>query len=308
MRKRSASSLPSWQQFLASFRPKTSGYDRPYQRTSYLSSGSRSVSRAKRRLQWQQPLSLTTPEIKAESQPRWWSRRTLLIIVSLIGLAALWLWLTVSAFWQIQTIIQPSGLSEAIVTELDRWRGTNILRLPTATLEAKLLTLDSSLSTVRLSKGLPQTLKLDIAERQPALIWRSGQTLYTLDQTGLAYRAAPALIEDQLALAAELPAILVSDRRNLPVTLGQITVRSGFITFVNQLKNELATRSIEVKAVEIDETTFSIVVLTNQPYRLLFDTTRPLSAQLTTLGKILETRPEIKEYLDLRVRGWVYYR
>lgn len=297
MRKRSTASPPGLRQFLASFRPR-----------QLSDSGVRSVNRSKRRMEWQQPLSLTTPEIKAERQSPWWSLRTLWIGVSLLAVLLLWLWLNFSPFWQIQTIIQPSGLSPELVTELERFQGTNLLKLPTATLEAKLLTLDSSLASVRLSKGLPRTLKLDIELRQPALIWRSGQTLYTLDRTGLAYRAAPALIEDQLALATELPAILVSDRRNLPVNLGQATVRSGFITFVNQLKSELSSRGIEVKAVEIDETTFSIVVLTNQPYRLLFDTTRPLSAQLTTLGKILETRPEIKEYLDLRVRGWVYYR
>ncbi|TSC65970.1 MAG: Uncharacterized protein CEO22_278 [Candidatus Berkelbacteria bacterium Gr01-1014_85] len=308
MRKKSLSSEPAWRQFLASFRPQPTGYDRPILRSGQFGSTERRARRDKRRLQWQQPLSLTTPEIKPDLGPRWWSRRGLLILVGLFSLMGLWLWLMYGAFWQVQTIIQPSGLAPELVQELERWRGTNIFKLPTATLEAKLLTLDSSLASVKLSKGLPQTLKLDLELRQPALIWRAGQTLYTLDQTGLAYRAAPTLIEDQLALAAELPAVLVSDRRNLPVELGKITVRSGFISFVNQLKTELASRGIEVKAVEIDETTFSIVVLTNQPYRLLFETTRPLSAQLTTLGKILETKPEIKEYLDLRVRGWVYYR
>lgn len=221
-------------------------------------------------------------------------------------------WFFTSAPWlHVKHIRLEGEATEPVAKEVDKLKGQNILWLSITRPEAVILKHQPSIREIQILRGIPDTLRVKLIERDPALRWQVDNHLYTLDATGFVYRDEELKKKEDGSYeypATDLP--IVSDTQNVAVEIGKVAVRPDFITFVHVLKERLPKDyNLKFERAEISETTFNVSVVTDAGWKVLFDTTRKIEPQLRTLGQVLESkRGDIHEYLDLRVRGWVYYK
>lgn len=189
--------------------------------------------------------------------------------------------------------------------------GQNILWLSVTRPEEAILATQPSIKEIEILRGIPDTLRVKLIERQPAMIWQVGDIWYTVDETGFIFKEQQISKKPDGSLDypdTDLPVVV--DTKNIPTKITTTIVRPQFITFVRDLKERLPKDyNVQLVRVEVGETTFSVKAITSAGWGILFDTTRRLDAQLSTLAKVLAVnRDAIKEYVDVRVRGWVYYK
>lgn len=95
----------------------------------------------------------------------------------------------------------------AVRDRLDLVPGTNLFEIATEPLEASLLEIPA-VAAAEVTVGLPGTVSVDVRERRPILVWRSGEDRWYVDETGLLFAEAPETPPDAFG---ELP--IVSDDR-----------------------------------------------------------------------------------------------
>ena len=221
-------------------------------------------------------------------------------------------WFFTSASWlQVKHIRLEGEATEPVAKEIEKLKGQNILWLSITRPETAIVKHQPSIKEIQILRGIPDTLRVKLIERDPALHWQVGDHLYTIDGTGFVYRREE--LKKREDGSYEYPAVglpIVTDTQQVPVEIGRAAVRADFITFVHVLKDRLPKDyGLKFERAEINETTFNVNVVTDAGWKVRFDTTRKIEPQLRTLGNVLDAkRGEIKEYLDLRVRGWVYYK
>lgn len=221
-------------------------------------------------------------------------------------------WFFIGApWWKVKHIQVDGEATEEVTAEIEKLRGQNILWLSVTHPDRVIREKQPSLQQIQILRGIPDALRVKLIEREPAMMWQSGERWYTLDATGFVYREQQLNKKADGSLeypATELP--IVVDRHNLPVKIGQTIVRPSFITFVEELRRRLPEElKLTMVRAEIEETSVSVRAVTDAGWSILFDTNRQLDPQLRTLTRVLATkRAEIKEYVDVRVRGWVYYK
>jgi cell division septal protein FtsQ len=239
--------------------------------------------------------------------PNW-----LLLVLGIVVVLLFIIWFFTKAPWlRVKDIKIEGEATEETKAEIETLRGDNILWLSVTNPESAILKRQPNIKEIQILRGIPDTLRVKLIERQPSLIWQVNDQWYTLDPYGFAFKVQNLNRREDGSLdlpGTDLPVIV--DTKNLGVAVGQTVVRQQFVTFMRDLKDRLP-KEVNLTFVrgEIGETSYSTTVVTNAGWNVLFDTTRSLDAQLRTLTKVLETkRNEVHNYIDVRVRGWVYYR
>ena len=179
----------------------------------------------------------------------------------------------------------------------------NIFLYQSSDISAKIKDNFPLVSEVSIQKGLPDTIRVIIIERQPVIIWQTADKKYLVDKEGYGY------LEADANNAKDLPVII--DRQNLPLELSDKVASRNFIDFVRETIEKFEARSmLNIKELRINETTFDLEVLTNEGFVVLFDTTRSVETELDDLRRVMAHLNGVKpkEYIDLRVEGWAYYK
>ncbi len=217
-----------------------------------------------------------------------------------------------SAPWlRVKNIRIEGDAAETTKTEINKLLGQNILWLSVTRPESAITQHQPSIKQIQILRGIPDTLRVKLIERQPSLIWQIGEIWYTVDPNGFVFREEQIGKREDGTLeypGTDLPVVV--DTKRLPVAIGQTIIRPQFIQFVRELKRRLPSEiNAELVRAEINETTFNITAVTNTGWNILFDTTRTLDSQMRTLTRVLESkRPDVHQYIDVRVRGWVYIK
>ncbi len=161
--------------------------------------------------------------------------------------------------------------------------------------------------SVVVQKGIPDTLRVKVKEREPAVIWLSGKDKYLIDSFGYAFSNLADYQDKRDLLTDKM--VKVTDRSKLPVTIGQRLASKNWVNFVGKIDRSLMDQfSLSVKNFYITETAFDLYAITNKG-RLIFDTNRPIEEQLAALEVAFDSiNKERFDYLDLRINGWVYYK
>ncbi|MCX6811333.1 MAG: FtsQ-type POTRA domain-containing protein [Candidatus Berkelbacteria bacterium] len=159
------------------------------------------------------------------------------------------------------------------------------------------------ISEVQIQKGIPDTIRVLIIERKPVIVWQTADKKYLVDKDGYAY------LEADANNSKDLP--IVIDSQNIPVKLSTRIASRNFLDFVREMIDKFTPRTkLKIKELRINETTFDLKVLTTDGYAVYFDTTRSAETELDDLRRVLAhlngSKP--KEYIDLRVEGWAYYK
>jgi len=107
----------------------------------------------------------------------------------------------------------------------------------------------------------------------------------------------------------ESPLMVVEDLKNVPVNIKQQILTTEFIEFVNFISANLSRRTtLNVRQMVVPETTFEVEVVTNEGWKIIFDTTKSPDTQLNNLTKILKGGAKPRQYVDLRILDRVYYK
>ncbi len=221
------------------------------------------------------------------------------------------IWFFTSAPWlAVKHITIEGQATSEVIKEINKLKGQNVLWLSITRPETAIIQHQPSIKEIQILRGIPDTLRVKLIERKPALLWQVSNQLYTIDATGFVYKQELLASRDGTYIYPDTNLAVVTDTKGIPVEIGQTAVRSDFISFIQLLQERLpADYGLKFLRAEINETTFNVSILTDAGWKVMFDTTRKIEPQLKTLKDVLDVkRAEIKEYLDLRVRGWVYYK
>lgn len=146
---------------------------------------------------------------------------------------------------------------------------------------------------------LRHQLEIVVEEHETSLIWQTTGERYLVNRAGVVYDIAP----------PESPLIVVEDLKNVPVTIKQQVLTTEFIEFVNFVAANLSRKTtLNVRQIDVPETTFELEVVTNEGWKIIFDTTKSPDTQLNNLAKILKGGAKPKQYVDLRILDRVYYK
>lgn len=180
--------------------------------------------------------------------------------------------------------------------------GKNIFFLNAKETKGNILADNNEIQDVQIYRGIPNAIKVVVLERENKLVWKTGADRYLLSTQGTITRK---LNQDETSAFPE-----VTDSRNFPVTSGQAVASSHFVAFVQNINDNFFTvTNIKPTTYEVGETTFDLIAHTEAGFYVKLDTTRSSAKQLDDLKKVLVAkRPDIKEYVDLRIDGWAYYK
>lgn len=180
--------------------------------------------------------------------------------------------------------------------------GRNIFFFSTKDVKQSILHNNTEIQDVQLYRGLPNAVKLVVLERENKIIWKSGADRYYVSSQGLITRK---LSPDEVSSLPE-----VTDVKNITVVPATAVASSHFVTFIQNINdNFFSVTNIKPTTYEVAETTFDLIAHTEAGFYVKFDTTRSSAKQLDDLKNVLVAkRADIKEYIDLRVDGWAYYK
>ena len=228
-----------------------------------------------------------------------------IFIVLLVLAAGLWLW----RLFGIETItVQGAeGLSEQSVVALARQNlkeaplNRNLLTMSKKGLSKAMLAAEPQLAEVVVRRQWSRGITLQIKEKNLALEWETGGRYYLIDTGGNVVGEGRAT---QLAR--------VVDQTNLPARVGDRVVSPAFVSFCAELRRYQGLAEFKLGRIIIQTSTSEVVVESDAPYTVKFDTSRGAEQQLRDLSRVqrelktLNAKPA--EYIDLRVEGKAYYR
>jgi len=224
-----------------------------------------------------------------------------LIIIS----AVIW-FIFFSSFFKIKNIDIQGSLNEEVKTEINKYYGQNILTFVLGNKDIELAKRQSSIETLEIKRGLPDTLKVKVNVRIPVLGWKTQDKIYLIDKNGVIFQ----LSDGNTNGADNKPVSVVEDTKNIVVIDGVKIVTPEFVTFVSTFVANVKTeQNIQITSMTISDTTFQVEAQTDQGFKIIFSTIDSLDNQIKALAKALETkRGDIHEYADLRIVGRVYYK
>lgn len=230
--------------------------------------------------------------------PKFWGNIGLLIL----ALAIVWV-VYFSNFFKINEIIVDGNSlvsSEQISHNVPL--GQNIFRLNITQVRNQIIGSNPMIEDVAIYRGIPNAIKVVVLERKPQIVWLSSGNYYLVDDAGI--------VDKQIYAEEFANLIHVSDQKNMPVKIGEQLLSPGFISFAKNVNDKFFTlTNIHPTGYYITETTFDIYVQTDAVFYVKFDTTRAVDKQLDDLKNIIIAyRPNILEYVDVRVNGWAYYK
>lgn len=223
-----------------------------------------------------------------------------IIILVLSGLIILVYLFLFSPLFKIKGVEIIGNPSQEVRDYLNQYIGRNLFLVDSKEIKTQVESYSPELYSVKVLRGIPSTLRVDFDERSPKLIWQTNNKYYYIDENGQLYKEAPALNTD-------IP--LVIDTKNIVVTVPSQIAGSSFVEFIKNAKSNIKSSGIEITQFDISETIFQVEAVTNASIKLKFDTTRNLTDQIDAFTKVFsEHKADIKEYMDLRVEGKVYYK
>lgn len=253
------------------------------------------------RISFRQP-RIYSPTSK-DKKPFEINKRIVWTIIIIAATVVLCWWLFTSSFFKIKNIDIQGTLNPEVQKELDGFRGKNIFLFSIGQLDKKLAKNQSSIESLNIIKGIPDTLKVEILVRRSQIRWKTQDKNYFIDSSGIVFN-----LDNPSEELNKLP--LITDGKNLAVTPGQKIVTNDFVKLINALPGKIHdTTGKDIDSMTINEITINLDVKLKDGYMIKFDTMGNIDDELYLLKKIREAHEsEIKEYVDLRVEGKGYYK
>ena len=258
-----------------------------------------------RNRKYSQPINRIVPGKKSRRIHWRFPRLNWVAILVIIGLIFGGWYVFGSGHFRVKTILIQGSLNPAVSKSLEALKGKNIVLLSVRSFEEELPKQQSSLQSLRIVKGFPDTLKINVSVREPVFIWKANNQQYYIDSSGVAFN-----LQDTQTKINDGALISVTDPQNQPVSLGQPLVPPSFVSFITQLATEFHSKtSLTITGISVEETTHFVDVSTDGNFAVKLDTMRTLDPQLAGLMAVLnQDKANIHQYVDLRVEGRAFYQ
>lgn len=237
-----------------------------------------------------------TPPKESKEIPKWIYK----LLTIFIAIAVVVWFIFLSPYFKIKNIQINGQASLETKKTINGLIGKNIFLIGANSAEDKLAEDLPGIKEIKILRGVPNSLIINIVERKPVLIWRTQNKDYLVDKDGYLYRPTKEEI---------FP--LITDQKNIPIVIGQRIASNTFVTFIINLNHDLKSQTgLEMASLYVPETTYQIDADTkNDGPRLKLDTTKSLSNQLNAIKYILDhNKDDAKEYIDVRVEGFAYIK
>jgi hypothetical protein len=225
-----------------------------------------------------------------------------IVIYLILFLIAIYFILFSNKFAVKEVIIEGNKLVSADAISPYVNKGSNILFINTTKLRKKILSENAQIKDVQIIRGIPDAVKIVVLEHENKIIWQTNGAKYLVSTQGE--------ITKKIEEGETFDYPVVNDSKNIPVTTGVNIVSPNFIAFVvNIYNNFFEATNIKPTYFEVPQTTFDVYLYTEAGFYIKFNSMRSSAIQLENLKKVLvDKRPDIKEYVDLRIDGWAYYK
>ncbi len=185
--------------------------------------------------------------------------------------------------------------------------GNNIFLYNTKRAQTSLLEEIAQIQSAKITRKLPNTLKVYIEEREPVMIWESNRKRYYLDIDGIVSKA--------ITGGSEYDLPVIKDESNQELEPREKVVSAKFAEFVVDLANTFHQEtSIEIgELLTPSPLSREIHIRTSEGWIIYFTSSRTLESQYTKLILVLnndltkEQRQNL-EYIDLRIPDKIFYR
>ncbi len=159
--------------------------------------------------------------------------------------------------------------------------------------------------SLEIKRHFPNTLKINLVERQPFAVWMSAEKKYLIDSNGV--------VCYELTDGPDLDLPVIYDRQNKEANIKEEVTFPRQINFIRNLLGLLKDEvKIEVDSFSLpDPLGFQVDVKVKDGYAIYFNTERSAESQIRDLKNVLEKQLKENrsvEYIDLRVENWVYYK
>jgi cell division septal protein FtsQ len=241
---------------------------------------------------------------KSSHHERWQIRWGILIFWLILILGGVYFFVY-SSFFKITDVIvegtktiNPDEIK--VILENYRAQEDNLFKFPVEKVENEITNKFLLVDKVNVTRGVPKTIKVEISEREGFLVWQAQGKNYLIDKKGIAFKETT----DTFSLP------VVVDEQNKDVKLGDKILTKNFVKFISEVNSNLEKKTrTKIKKIFVRESTFELDVLTYEGWRVIFDTTQDSEKQILVMAKTLPRfGKKIKEYLDLRIQDWAYYK
>jgi len=163
-----------------------------------------------------------------------------------------------------------------------------------------------------IEKKFPDTIAVKVVERKAELVWCSGGACYFADSSGLVYEGATGS-EEGLRTGNFL---VVVDDSAIPVEIGKTKINPDYIGYVEGV-NAMIRDDLKIEPIASYHTpgiaSQEVSVMTNEGWILKISSEYPIDEAKKIIQTLFEKDldEEIRknlDYLDLRVKGKVYYK
>ncbi|HUD08844.1 MAG TPA: FtsQ-type POTRA domain-containing protein [Candidatus Saccharimonadales bacterium] len=168
------------------------------------------------------------------------------------------------------------------------------------------------LEVASIGKKFPDTIVVKVVERKAELVWCSGGACYLVDSSGLAYGGANGTEEDLRAGNF----LVVVDDSAIPVEIGKTKISPDFIGYIEKV-NAMIRDDLKLDVAASYHTpgiaSQEVSVVTNEGWTLKISSEYSVDEAKKIIQTLFEkdlngeTRKNL-DYLDLRVKGKVYYK
>lgn len=225
----------------------------------------------------------------------WW-----LVFLVILGYGAYWSVMK-NSYFAIRHV-QVEGATDASLTAVaNQLVGDNIFSVHSAEIEARLISAYPPARSVDVIRGLPDTVRLAVTLRNPALIWVSGSTNYLVDDTGVVYAVNnPGLPQ---------PSLTVVDTSNLPIEINRQVTTPAFLNFVDYVAKKIPDATgKKIKTINVGQSLFYIDVVTDDNKTFKLTILRDADEQVKSIQQILLAKGGNVGYIDVRVPLKGFYK
>ncbi len=246
----------------------------------------------------------TTPSDKKEFHPSSWL--IWLIFISIVLIIIAW-FLFYSDYFTVKNIEVTGSFNSSVKSEIESLKGSNIIFLFLDNTEQDLANKYTSIKSIEVYKGIPDTLRVDVEVRKPRITWKVGEKIFYVDTEGIVFSLSG---EDDLKDVEKNNLIHIIDIRSVPVKEGTQILTKDFVSFIIDLAEKFENYTgAKIQEIRVYESTFKVEIQTDRDFFVILNTTREIEPQLKGLKNIIKDHMgEIKEYIDMRVEGKAFYK
>jgi hypothetical protein len=168
------------------------------------------------------------------------------------------------------------------------------------------------IQSVAVLRGLPDSVRIVVEEKKPALLWISGGTASVLDADGYAFMQYPenALPGPETPVGKVIqPLRRVYDTTNIAIKPDRPVVSPLFISFVQTTQKEFAKEAptITIQRFEVATSTLDVTAVATTGMRIDLSVLADPAVQARNLNRLVTiSKIPPASHVDLRVDRWAY--